>query len=81
MACDKLWPGTYKVATLPRLGVLGGAKGGILEERRSRTEGSRGCARWGQGWGSQHVDTSWAQGRERVRLELGTRESTEEGTG
>lgn len=31
--------------------------------------------------GGQHVATSWAQGRERVRLELGTREPTEEGTG
>lgn len=31
--------------------------------------------------GGQHVATSWTQGRERVRLELGTRKPTEEGTG
>lgn len=32
----------------------GGIKGGILEERRPRSEGSRGSARWGQCRGSAH---------------------------
>ena len=83
-ALEGLQLGTWKAATLPRLGCCG-AKGGdarIGEAQLSpRSEGSRGCARCGQSRSGAPARIRWADpepwGTELVKLELGAREPTE----